>query len=168
VKIGIISDTHDQIPRIKKAVEIFKNEKIELLIHCGDLVAPLMLNYFKDLSCPMKFIFGNNSGDIALHLQVAKKLGLNAEFSNFFSLEIEGRRIAVYHGDIPEITKALIDCGSFDCVFSGHDHVARIERYCKVLFINPGTLLDKHKEEMKEPSVAIYDTKIHEARLIFI
>lgn len=168
MKIGIISDTHDQIQRIIKAVEIFKEEKIELLIHCGDLVSPFTLNYFKDLNCPMKFIFGNNSGDIALHLQVAKKLNLDAEFSNFFSLDVDGRKIAVYHGDFPEITKALINCGSFDCVFSGHDHVARIERYGKVLFVNPGSLLDKHKEGMKNPSIAIYDTKADEAKLIFI
>lgn len=168
MKIGIISDTHDQITRIIKAIEIFKREGIDLLIHCGDLVAPFTLSYFKEIACPIKFIFGNNSGDIALHLQVAKKLELNAEFANFFSLEIDGRKIAVYHGDIPEITIALIECGRFDCVFSGHDHVAKIERYGKVLFVNPGTLAEKHKEEIKGPSIAIYDTETHEAKLLFL
>jgi len=35
MKIGIISDTHDNLPQIKKAVEIFNREKVELVLHAG-------------------------------------------------------------------------------------------------------------------------------------
>ncbi|NIO23210.1 MAG: hypothetical protein GTN38_04260, partial [Candidatus Aenigmarchaeota archaeon] len=67
------------------------------------------------------------------------------------SLEAGGKRIAAYHGDNREITEVLIKCGDYDCVFSGHDHIARVEKRGKIIFVNPGTLTDKHKEGMKPP-----------------
>lgn len=167
MKIGIISDTHDQILRVKKAVELFNEEKIELAVHCGDIISPFTLQFYKELKCPIKFLFGNNAGDIRLHLDYAKKYGLvDFEFGIFFSLAIGGKKIAVYHGEVPEITNALVQCGEYDCVFSGHDHVARIEKIGKALIVNPGTLMDKHEEGMKTPSVAIYDSETNSAKLI--
>jgi len=169
MKIGIISDTHDQIERIKKAVKTFNKEDVKLVVHCGDIVAPFVLQFFKDLNCPIKFLFGNNTGDIALHLEFARKFGLkDAEFKNFYSLEIDGRKIAAYHGDVKEIIEALIKCEIYDCVFVGHDHTARIEKHGKVLLVNPGTLVDKHKDDMKPPSVAIYDSKKHDVKILLI
>ncbi|NIO23209.1 MAG: YfcE family phosphodiesterase, partial [Candidatus Aenigmarchaeota archaeon] len=43
MKIGIMSDTHDQTRRVRKAVDIFNKEKVELVIHCGDIIAPFTL-----------------------------------------------------------------------------------------------------------------------------
>lgn len=167
MKIGIISDTHDQVEGVKKAVGIFNKEKVGLVIHCGDIVSPFTLRPYKDLKCPTKFIFGNNTGDIKFHMEYAKNFGLrDYEFGTFFSLEAGGKKIAVYHGENREITEALVKCGDYDCVFSGHDHLARIEKRGNVLFVNPGTLADKHKEGMKSPSVAIYDADSHNARII--
>jgi putative phosphoesterase len=169
MKIGIISDTHDQIERIKKTVKILNKEDVKLVVHCGDIVSPFVLQFFKDLNCPIKFLFGNNTGDIVLHLEFSKKFGLkDSEFKNFYSLEIDDKKIAAYHGDVPEIIKALIECGNYDCVFIGHDHMARIEKHGNVLVVNPGTLVDKHKEGMKPPSIAVYDSKRHEAKIILI
>jgi hypothetical protein len=169
MKIGIISDTHDQFERIKKAVKIFNEEKVKLVIHCGDIIAPFVLQFFKGLNCPIKFLFGNNTGDIALHLELSKKFGLeNVEFKTFYSLEIDDKKIAAYHGDVPEIVKALVKCGNYNCIFVGHDHIARIEKHDDILLVNPGTLLDKHKENMKSPSIAVYDSDKHEARIILI
>ncbi len=169
MKIGILSDTHDQGGRVKKAVKILNKEKVKLVIHCGDIIAPFTLEFYKELRCPIKFLFGNNTGDIRLHLTYAKKFGLrDFEFNTFFALEFEGKKIAAYHGDNREITEALIKCGDYDCVFAGHDHIARIEKRGKVLFVNPGTLVDKHKKGMKPPSIAIYDSVTHKAKTIWI
>ena len=43
MKIGVLSDTHDHIPKIKRAVEIFNEEKVDLVLHSGDIVAPFSL-----------------------------------------------------------------------------------------------------------------------------
>lgn len=169
MKIGIISDTHDQIGRVKKAVAVFNQERVDMVIHCGDIVSPFMLQYFKDLKCPIKFLLGNNTGDVMLHLRYAGEFGLpDHEFGTFFSLELDGRKIAVYHGDHQQIIAALVKCGDYDCVFTGHDHLSRIEQAGKVLWVNPGTLVDQHKGGMGRPSVAVYDSITHTATTIEI
>jgi len=37
MKIAIISDTHDNLENLKKFLDFAKKEKIDVLIHCGDV-----------------------------------------------------------------------------------------------------------------------------------
>lgn len=167
MKIGIVSDTHDRIDRVKLAVERFNQEKVGLVVHCGDIVAPFTLEFYKDIDCPIKFLIGNNGGDILRHVKYAGKMGLkDYEFKTFYALEVEGQKIAVYHGDDKEITEALIKCEIYDCVFSGHNHQAKVEKTGNTLYVNPGSFVDKYNDRMTEPSFAIYDTKNREAEII--
>ena len=39
MKLGIISDTHDNLPAIAAAVEIFKKARVQAILHAGDYVA---------------------------------------------------------------------------------------------------------------------------------
>ena len=43
MKIAVMSDTHDNIWNLEDALAIIKDEKADLIIHCGDFVAPFML-----------------------------------------------------------------------------------------------------------------------------
>ena len=43
MKIGILSDTHDDIDNVKEAIYRFKEQKVELIIHAGDFVFPALL-----------------------------------------------------------------------------------------------------------------------------
>ena len=172
MKIGGISDTHDQIARVKKAVTLFNKEKVGLVVHCGDIVSPFTLQFYEALKCPMRVIFGNNTGDLLRHIDYATRFGLkNIEFITvpFLALEIDGRKIGVYHGDVPEITQALIMSKIYNCIFSGHNHIASISETAGVLSVNPGTLMDKHREGVSDrPTVAIYDTVTHKAKLFYV
>jgi len=38
--VAVMSDSHDNIWNLRKAVEIIKNSQAGLLIHCGDFIAP--------------------------------------------------------------------------------------------------------------------------------
>ena len=40
MKIGIISDTHDDIHNVQNAIEIFREEKVDWIIHAGDFIFP--------------------------------------------------------------------------------------------------------------------------------
>ena len=64
MKIGIISDTHDHVERIKKTIEILNKEKISMAYHLGDICSPFVLPLFKNLECDIKIVFGNNDADI--------------------------------------------------------------------------------------------------------
>jgi predicted phosphodiesterase len=38
MKLGVISDARDNLPMIAKAVKIFKENKVEFVLHAGDYV----------------------------------------------------------------------------------------------------------------------------------
>ncbi len=61
--IGIMSDTHDNLPAIRKAVEFFNERNVDLVIHAGDYVAPFVARELKKLKAPLKGVFGNNDGE---------------------------------------------------------------------------------------------------------
>ena len=170
MKIGVISDTHDQIARIKLAVVLFNTKNVELVVHCGDIVSPFTLQFYSSLKSPMKALFGNNTGDLLRHMAYREEFGLgNIEFITvpFLALPVCGRWIGIYHGEVPEITEALIRSKRFDCVFSGHTHIARIREFEGILHVNPGTLLDAYKDGMSEkPTVALYETTSNQAQLL--
>lgn len=46
MKIGIISDSHDDWENSKKAVKIFQDKKADFFVHLGDYVGVLTFNYF--------------------------------------------------------------------------------------------------------------------------
>ena len=167
MKIGILSDTHDQIENIKKAVKLLNAENIELVIHCGDWVSPFSLQYYKDLTCPIHGIFGNNDGDKFRHLERAKVYGVNVSYEDrFISTEIDGKKIAVFHGDYEEIIDALLASQMYDVVFHGHNHQKEIKTVGKTLSVNPGTCMEETAPEVKGASFAIYETQSNSAHII--
>lgn len=157
--IGLISDTHDHVDHIKKAVEIFKQKKVDLLLHAGDYCSPFTIPLFDGL--PLKGIFGNNDGD--KYLLISKFEEIDADIAgDFLSLEVDGLKIALYHGTYPEITASLCESGRYDMVISGHTHTMVNERVGNTLWINPGTANGFDGKA----TIALLDTKIMEPEFI--
>ena len=132
MKLGIISDSHDNIPRIKQAVDIFNERKVDLVIHAGDWIAPFAVRPLGELKCQWVGVFGNNDGE---------KLGLSKTSQGRInvaphSLELDGRKILVLHE--PGELAALIKSQSYDIIIYGHTHDQVIERHDRTLVINPG------------------------------
>ena len=48
-----MSDTHDNLPMIDKAVERLNQEKINLVLHAGDYVSAFVMPRFKALNCKL-------------------------------------------------------------------------------------------------------------------
>ncbi|MBN2458990.1 YfcE family phosphodiesterase [Candidatus Woesearchaeota archaeon] len=117
--IGIISDTHDNIINIKKAVEIFKKNKVDFVIHAGDVVAPATVKFFEGLS--MKFVFGNCDGDRAVIEEKCKEFGFE-HHGRIMELKVKGKTIGVFHGDDILINHKMLDKG-YDFFIHGHTHV---------------------------------------------
>jgi hypothetical protein len=135
--IGVMSDSHDHLGNITKAVAAFTDRKITALIHGGDLCSPFVFRELDKLkpSCPRMYaVFGNNDGDRVLLTQKGK------DFCTFrdgaMTLELGGRRIAVMH--YPDVAESLYKSGDFDLVIYGHDHEARAEGDDRLL-LNPGS-----------------------------
>ncbi|MBU2560247.1 YfcE family phosphodiesterase, partial [archaeon] len=61
--IGIISDSHDNLPSVEKAVDYLNSLDLELVIHAGDYIAPFTAIELKKLDAKMVGVFGNNDGE---------------------------------------------------------------------------------------------------------
>lgn len=134
--IGLISDSHDHVPHIEQAVDLFKRRKVEVVLHAGDFCSPFTVPPFDGLQ--MKAVFGNNDGDHYLLMQKCRDSGIE-HLGTFGDLTIGGRSIALYHGTDAPITVALEQCGDYDVVVSGHTHEQKAEMIDGTLAINPGT-----------------------------
>lgn len=167
MRVGVVSDTHDQVQNIQKAVERLNAEGVDLVIHCGDWVAPFTLAFYKELRAPMKGVFGNNDGDRFLFPIKAKDFGVQVEFEErVLSLVLGERKVFVYHGDYGEVTEALLMCGKYDAVFHGHTHQRVNMLVGDTLSLNPGTFMPYTDEKTQGASFAIYETSDNSARFI--
>lgn len=136
--IGLMADTHDNLPNVEKAVKRFNEEKVELVLHAGDYVAPFVIPKFKNLQARLIGVFGNNDGDHELlKKRFSEHEGLELR-GNFAYITVDGLKIALTHGSEEELLKAIITSGALDVVIHGHTHKAEVHQKGKTLVINPG------------------------------
>jgi hypothetical protein len=134
--IGLISDTHDNIHAIKKAVEKFNQERVELVLHAGDYIAPFTAEYFKPLDAPMIGVLGNNCAETELLKKVYSKVG--AEIRGYYTeVKAGSLKIALLHGHRRQDVEK-VETNGYDVVVTGHTHRSRIEKRDGVLYVNPG------------------------------
>lgn len=134
--LGVISDTHDSLEDIRRAVELFNSKDVELVVHAGDYVAPFTIKEFGNLNAKLVGVFGNNDGE-RRGLQ-SKYRELGARLSDFLEFEMGGKRLAVYHGTVRPFLDALIGSGKYDVVICGHTHRAEVSSEGRTLVVNPG------------------------------
>lgn len=132
--IGIMSDSHDNLKAIRKAVGAFNDADVELVIHAGDLIAPFTAKEFKKLNCNFEAIFGNNDGERNILKQAYRDI---CHLEDFKELEIQHRKIAVIHGTTEAIVDALVKSKKYDIVIRGHNHRYEIIDG-ESLLLNPG------------------------------
>jgi len=64
MRIGIFSDTHDNLVAIDKALTAFEDTRAEAIIHAGDFCSPFALQMIVDrVEVPLYAVFGNNDGE---------------------------------------------------------------------------------------------------------
>ena len=96
--IGLVSDTHDNVPYIKKAITRLKEENVELVLHAGDYIAPFTAKpYETELDVPMIGVFGNNCAETDTLRKVYAEVGCDIR-GYFTQVEADGLRIALLHG----------------------------------------------------------------------
>ena len=134
--IGIISDSHDNIDNIKKAVKIFQNKKTDLVLHLGDYINPGAVKVLEGLK--IIGIFGNNDGDKFRLINAFNQIKGEIK-GDFYEFEQDNLKIALYHGTESQIKDALINCNKYDVVLYGHTHIKENKIVGKTLIINPGT-----------------------------
>lgn len=130
--IGVISDTHDHLDNIKKALDIFNSRGVKHIIHAGDFCSPFTWRIFKNFDGGFTGIFGNNDGERIL----LKKLYQDKIYTQPYKLNLHNKNIVIMHE--PDVAKELAKSGSFNLVIYGHTHEPVIEKIEGTLIINPG------------------------------
>ena len=161
MRIGILSDTHDQSIRTREAVERLRAEGAEALFHCGDLVDPEIVGLCSVLPCC--FVFGNNDVDLVAEIRMAIASIENAACLEWGGeTELAGKRIAMTHGHLPTQVRQLLETQP-DYLFSGHSHIASDTRDGTTRCINPGAL-----HRARTFSVALLNLETDELRFLEI
>lgn len=160
MKLGIISDTHDHVGNVQKALDVFSRENVSCVLHLGDWVAPsAVLSKFEGVK--FRGVFGNNDGERMKMTHLARDWGVDLK-SEFVAFEEDGLKFALYHGHIGEITEALVSSQLYDVVFTGHTHKKLERTVGKTIHINPGTAHGFGGEA----TVAIFDTEDKSCRFV--
>ncbi|AWM39037.1 hypothetical protein GobsT_26940 [Gemmata obscuriglobus] len=137
MRLGILSDTHDEIERTRRAIEMLRAEGAEALVHCGDLASEAIVELLAVL--PAWFVFGNHDADSVPYLYRAAA-GTGVECLGWCGMiEAAGKRIAVTHGHMSSDVRQLLGEGP-DYLLSGHTHIAAFTTTGAVRRINPGAL----------------------------
>ncbi len=159
-KVAVISDSHDQIATLERALEQIRGAEAEILLHCGDLCAPFILNLLgEQFSGPIHVIFGNNDGDGRLLQTIAAKHSQVTLHGIYAELSAGQRRIAMIH--YPEPAQRIAQSGALDLVCYGHDHTQHLERIGDCWLLNPGEILGMKSA----PTWALYDTAADKAEI---
>ncbi|MEM4267543.1 MAG: metallophosphoesterase [Candidatus Woesearchaeota archaeon] len=133
--IGIISDTHDNVKNVLKAVKLFKVHKVDFVVHCGDIVAPKTIRFFKGLK--MKFVRGNCDGDSEMITEICNEEG-HEYLGEVGEIELNEKHIGAYHGHNQSVIEEMIRSKRYDYILTGHTHKKTIERFDQTVMINPG------------------------------
>ena len=160
--VGLIADTHDRLKMVDKAIKKLNEQKVELVLHAGDYIAPFVIPMFKELKAKLVGVFGNNDGDHELLKKRFSELGLEIR-GGFAELNVDGLKIALLHGHEEELLKALINSEGFDVVVHGHTHKAEVYRKGKTLVVNPGEVCGYLSGKS---TIALLDTDKGEAEII--
>ena len=155
--IGIISDTHENVENIKKAVSLFKEKNVEFVIHIGDIISPPSVLLFEGLK--VYFVKGNNDGEVEGLKKKAEEIGCKF-YDAVFLTEYKGKKIIATH--YPSEAERFISMKEYDYVLYGHDHVNCDKRINGTRLINPGA----HYPGNGEGTVVLLDVENDKAEFV--
>jgi putative phosphoesterase len=158
MRVGILSDTHGNIRATTAALKVLGERKVEQYVHCGDVGGEEIFDLLAGL--PVAFVWGNTDWNREKLAAYAVALGL-ACHDDMADLTLDGRRIAVTHGDQGNILKRIVAGRKHQYLLYGHTHVACDKMVDGLRWINPGAV---HRSP--RPTVAVLDT--HSEMLEFI
>ena len=158
MKIGIISDTHNNIETTKKALNIFRQKNVDLIVHAGDLTSPKMLSLFEGFNC--KFVLGNGDIDIEDLNSEAGRLGFGC-IDEYCTFEAGKKKFILFHGNNVPMFREAVASGKYDYIIKGHTHFFENYTSGKTRIINSGSLYSSD-----EYSIALLDTETDRVELI--
>jgi putative phosphoesterase len=135
MRIAILSDVHDNLWNLRVAIESVR--AADVLICCGDLCSPFVMDQLAKFPGPVHIVFGNNDADLfRITRKSSERVKVHGEF---FETELDGKKVAVNHFD--NIARPVALSGEYDLVCYGHNHEFRVMQLGRTTAINPGPIM---------------------------
>ena len=162
MKIGVVSDTHNNLKNIQIIINLFNDEKVSIVIHTGDITNANTLEQFSKLNSELIGVYGNNDRNESGLKEVAQKNNFKFQEPPR-RLNLFDREIVIFH-EPDNIDQFLSENKSIQVVLYGHTH--RYENNTKngVLYFNPGESAGMQKGSN---AIGILNLKNLEAKRIF-
>lgn len=156
MKIGAISDTHDDVAATEAAMDIFEAESVGTVIHCGDFIAPPLVPFLDREGIEIHAVRGNNDGEREGLRDAFDALAGATLHGRFAELTVDGRDVAVLHGEQRPVIEALASSGEYDYVLHGHWHVRERRAVGDTVVVNPGAHFPTVPDDSR--TVAVIET----------
>jgi hypothetical protein len=155
MQLGVVSDTHDNVQAVERAVDVFEREGCDTLVHCGDVIAPPVLPFFEGFE--VHGVLGNNDGELDGLEAGFRALGNGSELhGRRADLTFDGVSVGVLHGESLADVADLAASGRYDLVCYGHHHERETHEVDGCTVLNPGAHFPTVPAEHR--TVATYDT----------
>jgi len=153
--VGIISDSHDHLDRLRLGIKRLEKEGAEVLLHPGDIIAPFAAKVLLEWQKPLHVVYGNNDGE---------RRGLKSVLPQIVDgpilVELDGCRISMDHYP-PSDERIPIE--TVGVVLFGHTHEVLVEERNGVLHLNPGECCGWVNGK---PTIATLDTQTRHVEII--
>lgn len=134
MRIGVVSDTHDNGKNVSRIVEILNRARVDRVVHTGDITRGSTLEILSGIEAPIFGVYGNNDVLREELDETAERLGISLAEPPF-EVAWEDREILVVH-DPRDVEEALRDAHGL--VLHGHNHLRVHDRDAGRLIFNPG------------------------------
>jgi len=134
MRIGVVSDTHNNLKNCRRIVQLFNGARVDAVVHTGDITQAKTLAVFAALDAPLYGVFGNNDQESEGLEATAREFGFRFQDPPL-DIVWSHRRIVVVH-DPRDLEGAFGE--DHDLALHGHTHMLRMERKDHRLIFNPG------------------------------
>jgi putative phosphoesterase len=151
VRLAIISDTH--LPRGARAIPdecLDRCREADAILHAGDLINVMVLEFLRELGPPVHAIYGNVDGEAVRRVLPA-----------IFERDFEGVRIGMTHdagpvgGRLERMRAAFPRC---DVVIFGHTHMPEHRAHDGFQIFNPGSPTERRRAPAHTMGVATIES----------
>ena len=144
-RLGILSDTHGDAIRARRAIELLRARGAGRILHLGDIGGESVLDHLAGVEATI--VFGNCDDARSLR-RYAEFLGIEVVHPAAIievKTQVRSMRIGMTHGHLLDEIEQLFRA-EVDILLHGHTHVVRDEMVGATRVMNPGAL---HRADRK-------------------
>lgn len=152
MRIGLVSDTHNDQGRLRRALEQLRLASIDVVLHAGDVAGGRILRLCAGFEV---WVARGNMDHDPMLFRISQEMFGPGHYRNSHTLSLNGAAVALIHSPDSPTARAWISSEAYDYVVHGHTHQPRDERVGRTRIINPGAL--SNPRGSYPPSFAILD-----------